>query len=80
MRRSWNVPATRNFGRQCRLPCQLLPVDVSLQLAELREAVAQRHNTVNAVLLSFTLISGLSAAFGGCGLGSLQARLPGMRP
>jgi hypothetical protein len=35
----------------------VLPVDVSLQLAELREVVAQRHNTVNAVLLSLSLIS-----------------------
>jgi hypothetical protein len=31
----------------------VLPVDVSLQLAELREAVAQRHNAVNAVLLAY---------------------------
>lgn len=46
----------------------VLPVDVSLQFAELREAVAQRHNTVNAVLLSHSLISVLclllSAAVG----------------
>ena len=35
----------------------VLPVDVSLPLAELREVVAQRHNTVNAVLLSLSLIS-----------------------
>jgi hypothetical protein len=37
----------------------VLPVDVSLQLPELREAIAQRHNTVNAVLLSLSLISAL---------------------
>ncbi len=46
----------------------VLPVDVSLQLAELREVVAQRHNAMNAVLLSLSLISVLclllSAAVG----------------
>lgn len=35
----------------------VLPVDVALQMVELREVVAQRHNTVNAVLLSLSLIS-----------------------
>src|SRR6267378_4210670 len=46
----------------------VLPVDVSLPWAELREVVAQRYNTVNAVLLSLSLISVLglllSAAVG----------------
>jgi hypothetical protein len=35
----------------------VLPVDVSLRLPELRESVAQRHDTVNAVLISLSLIS-----------------------
>ena len=34
-----------------------LPADVSLPLVELREAVAQRHNTVNVVLLFLSVIS-----------------------
>ncbi len=46
----------------------VLPVDVSLQLAELREVVAQRHNNVNVVLWFLSLISVLclvlSAAVG----------------
>lgn len=66
MRRSWHVPGTRNFGRQCRLPCQYSRLMCLFNWRNCGKA--QRHNTVNAVLLSFSLISGLclllSAAVG----------------